>query len=169
MKINPSQSRQTGSSLLEVLIAVFILAFGLLGIAGMQISSLRSAQSSLERSQAVFLTHAILDAMRANMNNDSGTPSDLSALKVKTNYTSDICLNFDTDAASLSTGDTLATEDLKWWLEYLKKNLGKDACGQVECDDNLCTVTIKWDDSRGEVNKTAAGSGDVVVKNRSIL
>ncbi|GHU03319.1 type IV pilus modification protein PilV [Betaproteobacteria bacterium] len=168
MKTIPLQSsRQTGSSLLEVMISVFILAFGLLGIAGMQISSLRTTQSSLERSQAVFLTHTILDAMRANMTNPSGLPSDLSGLEVKEDYANagKICVG-----DTVSIGDDLARADLNWWLGLLKTNLGDGdkTCGQVECEDNLCTVTIEWDDRRGEVNQTG---GEVIntVKNRSLL
>ena len=55
-----------GVGLIEVLIAVVVLAFGLLGIAAMQITSLRSSQSALERSQAVAQSYAMFDAMRAN-------------------------------------------------------------------------------------------------------
>jgi len=58
-----------GVSLLEVLIAVLILAIGLLGVAALQASALRNSQSSLERSQAVIYTYTILDSMRSNTAN----------------------------------------------------------------------------------------------------
>ena len=45
---------QQGMSLLEVLIAVLVLAIGLLGIAALQATALRNSQSSLERNQAVM-------------------------------------------------------------------------------------------------------------------
>jgi type IV pilus assembly protein PilV len=165
--LSRSKPRQRGSSLLEVLISLFVLAFGLLGVAGMQISSLRATQSSLERSQAVFLTHAILDAMRANMDNTSGTPGDLSGLKVKTDYSSTV---LHCNSPVIGVSDPLAAEDLGWWVEYLKLNLGSSACGQVNCNGNLCTVTIQWDDSRGE--KTQASpptTTPMTITNRSLL
>ena len=41
-----------GVGMIEVLIAIVILAFGLLGIAALQMTALRGSQSSLQRSQA---------------------------------------------------------------------------------------------------------------------
>src|SRR3546814_14691706 len=57
-----------GTTRIEVLIAVLVLGIGMLGIASLQATSLRNSQSSLERSQAVIATYAIIDAMRANRN-----------------------------------------------------------------------------------------------------
>jgi type IV pilus assembly protein PilV len=59
-------SRQRGVSLLEVLIAVLILSFGLLGVAALQVRTLQGTQSSNYRSNAALLTHEIVDAIRAN-------------------------------------------------------------------------------------------------------
>src|SRR5690554_6431675 len=56
--------RQTGISLLEVLIAMLILSLGLLGLAGLQMSALRNNQSAMERSMAVVESYSIVDAMR---------------------------------------------------------------------------------------------------------
>ncbi|MDR2031108.1 MAG: type IV pilus modification protein PilV [Azoarcus sp.] len=175
-KITPFSplARQTGSSLIEVLVSIFVLAFGFLGSAGLQIASLRSAESALERSQAVFLSYTILDAIRANMEmEDSAAPSDLSALKVKTAYstgaagTASLC-----DPGKISTADAVATADLKFWIENLQSNLGKNSCGGVSCEANLCTVTIQWDDSRGDAVKSSVKSGEGVpttFTNRSLL
>lgn len=58
--------RQQGVSLLEVLVAVLILSFGLLGVAALQVRSLQGTQSSNFRSNAAALTHEIVDAIRAN-------------------------------------------------------------------------------------------------------
>ena len=72
MQMKPKHNRnfplphiQRGVGLIEVMVAVLILGVGLLGIAAMQTTALRNSQSSLERSQAVMQTYAILDAMRA--------------------------------------------------------------------------------------------------------
>jgi type IV pilus assembly protein PilV len=50
----------------EVLIAVFVLSVGLLGIAGLQLTSLKSTHASAMRSQATYLAYDIIDRMRAN-------------------------------------------------------------------------------------------------------
>ncbi|MEI8362189.1 MAG: type IV pilus modification protein PilV [Betaproteobacteria bacterium] len=58
---------QNGFSLLEVLIAVVILSFGLLALAGLQLVSLSSNQSAGTRSTATTLAYDMVDRMKANM------------------------------------------------------------------------------------------------------
>src|SRR5690606_42144721 len=62
----PGPHHERGIGLIEVMVAVAILAFGMLAIAALQATARRNSQSSLERSQAVMQTYTILDAMRAN-------------------------------------------------------------------------------------------------------
>ena len=59
-------SRTSGFSLIEVLIAVIILAIGLLGIAGLQVTSKRTSFEALQRVTAVMLAQDIVERMRAN-------------------------------------------------------------------------------------------------------
>ena len=61
-----SKKSQTGSSLIEMMIALLILAIGLLGQMALQMNSLRANQSSYSRSQAVFVANDIADRMRLN-------------------------------------------------------------------------------------------------------
>ncbi len=55
-----------GLSLIEVLVALMILSIGLLGIAGLQVVSMRSNHGSYVRGQAIVLTYSMADRMRAN-------------------------------------------------------------------------------------------------------
>ena len=57
---------QRGFTLLEVLIAVVILSVGLLGLAALQATSLKSNHASLIRSQIAILSYDMVDRMRAN-------------------------------------------------------------------------------------------------------
>lgn len=57
---------QTGFTLIEVLIAVAILAFGMLGIAAMQITGVRANQGSYFRSQATYIASDFAERMYAN-------------------------------------------------------------------------------------------------------
>jgi len=60
------QSRQAGFSMIEVLITVFVVAIGLLGIASVQFMSKRSNFEAVQRTTATLLVNDILERMRAN-------------------------------------------------------------------------------------------------------
>jgi type IV pilus assembly protein PilV len=57
---------QSGFTMVEVLIALIVLAIGLLGLAGLQASALRNDQAAFMRTQATVLAYDIADRMRAN-------------------------------------------------------------------------------------------------------
>ena len=61
-----SKCTQKGTTLIEVLITLVILAFGLLGIAALQLVSKRSNFEALQRTTAGALASDIIERMRAN-------------------------------------------------------------------------------------------------------
>lgn len=121
---------QLGSTLVEVLVAVLVMGIGMLGIASLQATSLRNSQSSLERSQAVIATYAIIDAMRANRT---------MALAGGYNIAS---------TCTVPAGGNLIANDHRDWLQGIQNGLGAGACGAIACGVANCTVTVTWDDSR---------------------
>jgi len=125
-----------GVGLIEVLVAVLVLAIGLLGVAAMQATALRNSQSSLERSQGVVHIYTILDAMRAN-------PTVARAGGYNMSMT-----------CTAPSAGGLVDSDKNNWIRMLQDNLGPSACGQVECNGAICTITVRWDDSRGSAGST---------------
>lgn len=67
-------SLASGFTLLEVLIAVFVLAIGVLGLAAMQLASKQSGAEASQRTIAAHLAFDLLERMRLNAR---GTPSPL--------------------------------------------------------------------------------------------
>lgn len=61
-----TRKRSTGYTLIEVLIAVAILAVGLLGMAGIQLKGMRGTQNSFLRTEAVTLANSMAERMLAN-------------------------------------------------------------------------------------------------------
>ncbi|MDR1462721.1 MAG: type IV pilus modification protein PilV [Azoarcus sp.] len=155
---------QAGSSLIEVLVSVFILAFGILGAASMQANALRGNEGSLEQSAAVLLVQSIFESMRASMMPATTEDGDRSVMAVRPGY--------DTGGSYLCDGHSVASagiagEDLRHWVESIHASLGDDACGKVSCgaaDANLCEVSVKWNNSR-----SPGGQAEQAVTSRSRL
>lgn len=137
--------RQRGVGLIEVLVAVLVMAIGLLGIAALQATALRNNQSALERSQAVMLSYAILDAMRANPTEARAGGYDMAMA----------CQAPALAYAGESSAATLGRSDRAAWIALIKSELGPGGCGSVACAPVAgtgardCRVTVRWDDSRG--------------------
>lgn len=128
--------RQSGSSLLEVMIAVLILAVGMLGMAALQAVTLKNSNSSAARSQAIMQTYSMFDRLRLNRE---------VAMNGGYNVTGWTC----TSAAASGPDDTTNYSVFNGWLGNLQNVLGAGACGRVQCGANQCVVGVRWDDSRG--------------------
>jgi type IV pilus assembly protein PilV len=61
-----ARGRQTGSTLIEALVAILILSIGLLGIAGLQASTLRYSQGGWARAAVASQLSDFADRVRAN-------------------------------------------------------------------------------------------------------
>lgn len=61
--------QQLGLSLVEVLVTLVVVALGLLGIAGLQVSALKLGFIAENRSNGVLFANNIIDRMRANAAN----------------------------------------------------------------------------------------------------
>ena len=143
---------QSGVGLIEVMVAVAILAFGMLGIAALQATALRNTQSSLQRSEAVMKTYAILDAMRANRDAAMIGSYNMGNINAAGAVTAWACARPD-------AGD-LSANDRRQWMgttadpSSLKGALGASACAAISCTDVECIVAVRWDDSRGTGGST---------------
>lgn len=125
---------QTGAGMIEVLVAIVILSIGLLGLAGLQTAGLKSNQSAGFRSTASMLAYSILDSMRANR---------VMAREGGYNHSFSEDVSSETEAA--------VPGDVQAWLNELALRLPAGS-GAISIDtDNKVTITIQWDDSRGEL------------------
>lgn len=64
--MNRLPSKEVGSSLIEVVVALFVLAIGMLGVLSMQVKSMQFNQSAYYYTQAVYLANQILENMRSS-------------------------------------------------------------------------------------------------------
>ena len=67
MKLSHPQRRaQGGATLIEVLIALLILMFGLLGLVGVMVQSQRAQLESFQRQQALLIAQDMVARMKVN-------------------------------------------------------------------------------------------------------
>jgi type IV pilus assembly protein PilV len=64
MYINPN--KQSGFSLIEVMVAALILSTAILGMAGLQMMGMKGTQQSFMKSQAMNIAYNMIELMRAN-------------------------------------------------------------------------------------------------------
>ena len=98
-----------GMSLIEVLIAVFVLSIGLLGVTALQLTSKRASQEALQRTTATMLAQDIVERMRANPAQLS-TYTNAGATRTLTGSTMS-----SVDCSSDCTAGQLAQYDLYEW------------------------------------------------------
>jgi type IV pilus assembly protein PilV len=130
LKRNFQLPHQKGVTMIEVLVAIIVLSIGLLGLAGLQSAGLTYNQSASFRSTATMMTYSILDSMRANR---TGAINGSYNIAIGT---------------SIPSGITIPEQDLNNWLNELALRLPAGT-GAVNVADNVVTVIIQWDDSRG--------------------
>lgn len=153
-----------GFTLIEILVAVLVMAVGLLGLAALQVAGLRNNQTAYLRTHATHLAHVMSDRMRANLlgvqagsyNNQTGTTDDCDDA------------TDDAGAGKTCTISEMAGYDLKMWTDELAQQLpGGEGTVCLDstptdgtpdapaCDGNGITYAIKvfW-------NEKAPGSTD---------
>jgi len=138
-----SPKKQHGATLIEVLVAMLILAIGLLGLAGLQTVSVQSNQGAYYRSQATILANDIVDRMRANR---------VAAIANRSSYS----VSFPASKSDNTISGTVATQDINGWLNALALSLPQGT-GSLSLDNtNNITVIICWNDRRAAIKAAEA-------------
>ena len=142
-------SRQRGSTLIEVLVALLVLSIGLVGLAALQSNGLKFNHSSYLRTQSTVLMYDIIDSMRANRSTATDTNCYVVGL-----------------SGSIPACDTMATADINNWKTNLAAQLpsGDGAVAlKGGTTGRVYTITVQWEDREYD-----AESGDPVQKTFSI-
>jgi type IV pilus assembly protein PilV len=137
----PGGRAAAGFTLLEVLVAMVVLSIGLLGLSGLQTTSLRNNQSALQRSQATLVGNDIIDRMRANR-----------ASAVNGDYNINYGAPAPTVSCAAGSGCLVAQLDVTEWLTHVARLPG----GQSELavtTEGVATVKVRWSDARDSTNK----------------
>lgn len=130
-----ARPQAAGFTLVEVLVALVVLAVGLLGIAGPYVEGLRAGRTSVYRTTAVTLASDMADRLRLNPTGDytgAGPGEDRD------------CVN----GVDPCDPDSLAQDDWFRWLEELRLRLPAGAGATIERQDlaplEQFVIRIEW-------------------------
>ena len=133
-----ARRRADGFTMVEAMVALVVLAVGMLGIAGLYVTTLRSGGGAIYRMQAVNLASDLADRIRANRT-------------AKLTYLNAAANNNCYGAASVNCGTALmAANDLFVWQQQIAAILpsGNGALnvvpGAVATGPFIYTITITW-------------------------
>lgn len=135
-----------GFTLIEVLVAVFVLASGILGLAALQAASLRNNQSAYYRSQATQLAYDMADRLRANIRdaNDLASSTYVTLLPEDAEAQS-AC----TQVSTTCTPAIMAEQDLFQWNQDIVAMLpGGTGTITVNAATRVFSIAIRWDENR---------------------
>jgi len=130
-----------GFTLIEVLVTIVILSIGLLGLAGLQASSMTNNHNAYLRSQATIMANDMANRMRANMvgvaaneyNNINGIPVNPG------------CITANCSPAQMADYDAFE------WNTALDDQLPAGA-GTVTGNAVDFVITVRWDERRNGAN-----------------
>ena len=140
MKPSGQRRAERGATLIEILVTIVIVAFGLLGLAGLQMRMQMSEAETYQRSQALMLVNDMASRIANNRLNTTAYISSSNVLG--TGY----------DCSGISTS-TQAGLDLKEWCQALE--------GAAESLSGSKTGGMI--NGKGCIQTSSAGDGDIVV------
>ena len=130
------KAKQGGFSLIEVLVSLFVLSIGLLGLAALQVTGLKFNHQSYQRTQATLLGYGIIDRIRANpVGKDNGDYDNVSlgAPGAYNDCTAVTC-----------TPVEMAAYDIGVWKTVLGQQLGASGDAQISTAGQVRTISIRW-------------------------
>lgn len=137
-----SKIRQAGTTMIEVLIALVVLAIGLLGVLGLQAEGSLANQRGLFSTQAAFLAQDMAERIRAYDDpQDAADDNDFDGTDTDGSYSAGGCLG------SACTKVSLLGHDRGEWKEAIEDSLPQGK-GLVEWDgaNSVYTITLIWEE-----------------------
>ncbi len=133
-------NRQHGLSLIEALISLVVISVGLLGIAAMQITSMKQTSSAHFNSQAVWFNYEMTDRILAN----NGAFDQYIGIDTNNDYAMD-CENNACTPAQMVQADAQQWKDM---VDNLPE--GRGVISQAVA--NTLTISVYWNDNSDETN-----------------
>ena len=151
MRSRISRKAQQGLSLLEVLIALLILAIGALGFAGLQMKALHTTNDANYRARAMLLAQDAIERIQAN-------PTQLTNYQTGSSWASPGTPGSGCTGASVCEPSAMLAEDIAQLTYSASTMLPNGQIITSSCPFNSMTcVTVSWGDQA--LNDCMGGGG----------
>ena len=137
---------QKGVSLIESMIALLVISIGLLGIAALQVTSMKQNNSALHHSQAVWIGYNIADRIRANMTEFAR----YDGTNTSSSYSQDC-------SGNACTAAQMVVADQADWALAIQNLPG--GLGTITQSTNELLIKVMWDDEGTGASGTGCGGG----------
>ena len=141
-----------GFTLIEVLVALVILAVGLLGMASLTATSMQSSQSAYYRSQASLLASDILERMRGNEKSNGDSQAVGTDDYVMTLTSSSACPA--SPGCTTCTPEEQAAIDLHTWCTDLRAGIPNGGAVIARTGSNQYRIEVNWQESNASAGAT---------------
>ena len=159
-------ARQHGVSMIEVMVAIVIFAFGLLGLAGLQTAALRYQKSASLRANTAALAIDIAERVRSNLEG----AKDASAYQFIASYADAVAMPPaapPTVTGVLPTRKQIADRDLAEWAAAAAEQLPGGAVNLSGSIASGYVATLMWKDKDFTDTASACTASDSGINQRT--
>ena len=142
------QKIQRGLTLIEALIALLVISIGLLGIAALQLTSLKQTSNANWSSQAVWYSYEMTDRINANRSENNASLNNYLGIDTNNDYSQD-CVASTCSTAQMATADA---EQWKILISNLPEGRGVINAGPMP---NSLDISVLWRDSASDPSAAA--------------
>jgi type IV pilus assembly protein PilV len=151
--------KDSGFSLVEAMVSLFVIMFGVLGLAGLQMLAINNTETARYQSLATMLASSMAASMQANAAY-WGTPPP--TITVNGTTVSGGPPSFTgTCVGNVCTAPQMAYYDLTNWGSAMANGLPSGQ-GNIQCSQSstpaVCTLTLSWSEKNLALHNTSTGA-----------
>lgn len=143
-----TRAKQFGVGMVEVLVALIILAIGVLGYTALQLRAVEAGNEALKRSQATILMRGLTESIRANSEGQAFYPKKIQAYSAMSTLPTGVksCLNTACSPEEMATYDAYLIARTAFQNGM---NMTMTLCpGANTATSNRQCLFVAWDDTK---------------------
>lgn len=144
--------RQMGTSMIEIVVTIFLISIGLMGLGALQINAMKFQKSASQRSEATQSAFDLSERIRAN-----GRGAAASDYVYTTTYATTVAHQPITPECVITkcTSNEIARIDVAQWLKNLNNRMHDGAGYVIKNSVGGYDVTVMWREQNNQASASA--------------